>query len=136
MLKKCLLAAVVATALFQSPAHAGFQATWPLQIEPHPDGTIAFWGSLGSVRNSADWSEEIGCNVLYQLGQWPVGYCYAVQDSPQGKVDVSCHTSDPWMLVAIQSIGTDSMLHITIDAEGRCSRIRVQNLSWVPPKAL
>jgi len=135
MLKRALLAAVVATALFQSPAHAGLKDIYPLGVAWHSDGTITFWGSLGSVRNSSNPVEELGCNTVHQPGGFTLGYCYAVHHSGQGTFEVSCTTYDPNMVAAFRSVGTDTFVHLTVDREGRCSNILIQNQSLLPPKA-
>jgi len=134
MLKKSLLAAFIATALFQTSARAGGKSVIPLSVDRWSNGTIQFRGSLGSVRNSTKPVESIGCSASASIHSAPFATCYATEYSPQGTAEVACYTDNPGLVATIRALSPDSYVDVTIDARGYCEAVYILTQSDLEPK--
>jgi hypothetical protein len=117
-----LIASLTLSFALSSNVLAGTKGTYSVSVS-----TTAFSGSLGSARNSADTSQQIGC-WSYSSGS---GYCYG-KDSTGATA--SCSTSDAAMLTAIKSVKGDSYIRVNYSS-GACTNVFVSNFSSFAPKA-
>lgn len=88
-------------------------------------------GSLGGVRNSADPNEYIEVTIdAYPNGSTSVTI-YAKNTSNQL---VTCTSNAPSMVAAAQSLGTDSFILFTWDANNNCTYFGTRVASYLAPK--
>ena len=121
------LIAVAALALGVTPALAGYKTTVPVYIDSAARTAL---GSLGTVRNSADSNQWIGCSVSSGGTGSPWARCYATNAAGQS---VSCTAFDAELVVAAGSIRPTSYVKFVWDTYGECTQIRVENWSAYRP---
>lgn len=90
----------------------------------------AAWGSVGTVRNSTDTREAVGCWVDY-FPTGPSAQCFITTPS---NVTASCATSDPDMVAAIAALAGDTQFRIEWDASNQCSRFVLLVGSQIEPR--
>jgi hypothetical protein len=83
-------------------------------------------GNLGFAHNSSDTNQYIAC---YSFGR--TGGCYA--HDPAGNF-AACSTSDPDMIATIRSMNSDSLLVAQFNANGLCTAVEVETVSYNSPK--
>jgi hypothetical protein len=88
-------------------------------------------GTVGSVRNSADTTQQIGCQTMTQYGSVSV-QCTARDASGNWNI---CFSSDPVYFPLVQSIGPSSYIHWHVDGQANCTELTVDNSSlYAPPQ--
>src|SRR5689334_19981648 len=120
-----ILAASVVTSLFASAAFAGLKTNHEVTINTVGAKPYAT-GDLGYVRNTADTSQYIGCEITTTLAS-----CYAVNSAGLYK---SCSTSDPETIALLRTLNGDSNLFFSWNPDGTCARVRIRNDSLAAPK--
>lgn len=117
-----LIASLTLSFAVTSNVFAGTKGTYNVSVS-----ATSFSGSLGSARNSADTSQQIGC-WAYSSGN---GFCYGKDSSG---ATASCATSDAAMLASIKSVKGDSYVRVNYSS-GACTNVFVSNFSSFAPKA-
>lgn len=92
--------------------------------------TRVAWGSVGTVRNSADTREAVGCWVDY-FPTGPSAQCFVTTPS---NVTGSCSTSDPEMVAAIAALAGDTQFRMEWDAWNQCNHFVLLVGSQVEPR--
>ena len=83
-------------------------------------------GSLGSARASEDLNQTIGCTIR----DTGIVTCFA-RTAINGTL--SCTTNDDGFRAAAQSLNGDSRIYFSVDANGICLSLTVENQSsWAP----
>jgi len=124
---------VIATAtagivlLGATAALAGLKGGWPAYVYKSADGSGYAFGSMAAIRGSGDSYQDIRCTIT-----WASANC-SVTDST-GKY-LGCQTTDPIMMAAARTFGTDSGMQINVNASGTCTGIYIYNFSAWAPKA-
>lgn len=127
MKRMCLFIAVfMGIILFAGSAFSGVKESRPIVGGVYPSGVIWFAGAIGSVRNSADDFQNIGCRDNGTFAQ-----CWA-SDS-EGK-SVSCVTTDATHLSVVRGMDDSSYIRVSIDRAGNCSTISSNTESRWEPK--
>jgi len=119
-----IVAAVLAMGVLAS-AFAGNKTSYEVVISTTGIKPYAS-GDLGYVRNTADFTQYIGCETTATLGG-----CYAVNAAGLYK---SCTTTDAALIDLIRSINGDGNLFFSWNPDGTCKGIRVRNDSLAAPK--
>jgi len=88
------------------------------------------YGSMGTVRASADAYQEIGCQVQGLTGTPTTVVCEAVDSSNR---HVQCGTTNPSIVQAAQSIASNSFVSFQWDVHGTCTTLEVFNYSHNDP---
>jgi hypothetical protein len=88
-------------------------------------------GNLGTVRNSADSLQYIGCLFHQYTSGYNSVYCYA-QDSSGHYA--GCTTTSTAMNQAVSGIGSDTALSFGWDTYGNCTDVQIENGSYMEPK--
>lgn len=88
------------------------------------------YGSMGTVRASADSYQEIGCQVQGLAGALTTVVCEAVDSSNH---HVQCGTSNQSIVQAAQSIASNSFVSFQWDVQGTCTALVVYNSSHNDP---
>lgn len=88
------------------------------------------YGSMGTVRASADSYQEIGCQVQGFAGASTKVVCEAVDSSNQ---HVQCGTTNQSIVQAAQSIASNSFVSFQWDVHGTCTVLEVFNYSHNDP---
>lgn len=120
--KHVLIGTMVAGAL-ATTAIAGFKTGQQVVIA---DASKMANGELGTVRNSADTVQYIGCTV-----QGDAGSCTARNSAGLTR---SCSTTETKWLNTMRALDGDSYLTFKWDANGKCTYVSVQNSSTSAPK--
>lgn len=115
-------------------ANAGGKLDRPVTITK-PNTVIRYYatGSLGSVRNSADSLQTIGCGLQARAGQ-PVQITCLARDSLANQV--TCSSTDPALIEVVRSISTTDQLGFGVGTGGVCVEISVYKGSENPPPQL
>lgn len=121
--ERVMIAAAAVGLLASTTALAGMLQELPVVID---DAALSASGSLGSVHNSSDRTQYIGCN----LGRFG-GHCYAQNTAG---VTRSCVTQDPDVMNTIASLNGDSHLIFYWDQSGTCTAVYVSIESFSAPK--
>lgn len=88
------------------------------------------YGSMGTVRASADSYQEIGCQVQALAGTLTTVVCEAVDSSNHS---VQCGTTNQSIVQAAQSIASNSFVSFQWDVHGICTALEVFNYSHNDP---
>lgn len=123
-------AAVLAAAVLAGPvALAGERIVTPVTVN-----TTARWatGAIGSVRNTFDNVQFMGCSVYATTAAISVT-CGARDASG---TQVGCSTTTPNLVQAAMSIQTDDYLRFEWDSSGQCTAITLHKYSFYEPKTL
>jgi hypothetical protein len=87
-------------------------------------------GAIGTVRNSADTSQYIGCYTgTNTSGSW--GYCAAHNT---GTTYASCQTTNGAMINTMRSLTDGSYVWFAWDDSGECTQIQAHHYSFYEPK--
>lgn len=121
-------AALVVAAIATQRASAGYQADWSVTI----DYTARYAdGALGSVRNSANTVEALGCVVSHTVGSNTTLQCNATDRKGNTAM---CITIDPALIQVALALDGDSTLSFHWNDTGHCTRIAVADGSFMAPK--
>ncbi|MFL6647894.1 MAG: hypothetical protein ACJ8KO_08020, partial [Sulfurifustaceae bacterium] len=85
---------------------------------------------LGYVRNTADTTQYIGCEV-YSSGSTPTAYCFA-RDA--AGTYVACSTSNSALVNVAASLKSDGYLYFQWDTSSNCTFIEQSTASYTAPK--
>jgi hypothetical protein len=119
-MKKIFVASIaIAVSTFSQGTFAGAKVTSPVRLS---NSTIQ--GSVGSTRNSGDYSQYLFCK-----SDGTLGYCAGAS----GGITKTCTTNDPKLLSSIQSIKGDSYVYIHFN-NGICDNITLYHGSQFEPK--
>ena len=119
---------LVALSLASATANAGHRVVSQVNISAYYKFA---YGNLGDARNSADVNQDLGCTTsAYSDGSIFV----TCQANDQNGNWAFCSSSNPAMVAAAQSIGSDSYVYFSWDANYSCTAIQVENNSWTTPK--
>jgi hypothetical protein len=127
-----LLAAAAFVLSYSAPADAGLKANDPddyvmITLGAHPNTS----GGFGAVRNSADATQYIGCDLNVTTTGQSV-FCYA-HDSGTGQL--ACSSNLPNHVAAVKALQSASFLAFETDVLGiTCTSIVVDNHSILSPK--
>lgn len=113
----------LATVAFSVSAVAGLRSAADVVIS---DTYGWAYGDKGHVRNSADRTQLIGCQIFGSAGT-----CYA---RDVNNVLRQCYTTEARWLRTIASVKSDSYVRFDWDASGRCAFVAVQNDSLTDKK--
>jgi hypothetical protein len=121
--------------LAATTASAGSRYASPVVIVRGTTGGSA-WGTLGTVHNSANTVEEIGCYAFAFPG-FSQAWCYAYDVTAAGGFNqyLSCSTNDAGMIAAASNLKPDGYVSFSSDISGKCTVIYVGNLSTTNSKA-
>ncbi len=89
-------------------------------------------GNAGTVRNSADATQYIGCYARWYSTSSPIIWCYATDSS--GRY-ASCYSQSSALIPVVAAAGTDAGFQFYWDANGACTNVQVENASYTEPKA-
>jgi hypothetical protein len=90
-------------------------------------------GSMGSVRNSRDSNQFIGCYIsIYNSGGTSMGACFA--RNAAGQTAGCSFFYKPEFESILTGMSDSSLIHFNWDESNRCSRITVQNFSQYEPR--
>lgn len=140
MFKRVILSLALISSLFPNLAHAGKRVSEPVSIRaqylPTRPGVILGYnvsGSLGTVRNSTDTVQDIGCAVSY--GTSSHLKCWAVSLSG---TEISCTSTNLEMARALSSLNSNSILKFSTSAPIgytalTCTWVQVTNASSNEP---
>lgn len=117
------LAAVLASSALAATAFAGDK--YSQEVYFSPAAPIAS-GDLGTVRNTADTVQFIGCTVT-----GTVGVCFARNSAG---VIHGCSTTDAGMINAMRAINGDSWMSFSWNPDGSCKDVMARNDSRDTPK--
>lgn len=92
--------------------------------------TRVAWGAVGTVRNSTDTREAVGCWVDYL----PTGASAQCFVTTPANVSGSCATTDPDMIAAIAALAGDTSFRIEWDASNACTRFTLLVGSQIEPR--
>jgi hypothetical protein len=132
MSKRIVTMIVAAGLLASSAAYAGAKWGYQVYVSPNSDGSGSFVGTLGSTRNTADSTSQMGC--YYENLPAPWGYKYASCYAYDGTHSASCGTTDPQQTDTISRLQGDAYLWVQYDASGNCTRVQIGSQSWAAPK--
>ena len=121
-------AAAVATAV--GTAHAGFKYTYPLAINLPSRYAV---GVLADVRNTPDTTRYLQCQTDASIYGSPSVTCSG-QDSASPPNYFQCVSSNASLIANAHSVGNDSWLWVSWDANGNCTYIGVAKSSDTTPK--
>jgi hypothetical protein len=117
----------VATALLTTTiaAYAGIRAQIFVQVD-----TVSryAYGAMTDARGSSDPNQQISCYTNASVGS-----CSFVNSAGTGG---SCYTYNQTLIQQIREISDESYVFAQWNADGTCSYILVQNMSWVKPAAV
>jgi hypothetical protein len=88
-------------------------------------------GAMGSVRNSSDSEQYIGCTVYAYPGGPATVNCFARSRDPNYGF---CTSTDVALVQTAASITSDSVIHFGWDAQGKCSVLEIDTGSLYAPK--
>jgi hypothetical protein len=117
-----------AVAAISLTASAGRRTNTNVIIYP---GNTGATGAMGTVRNSTDTKQLIGCELTGSANSQSVN-CYA-RDSLGH--DLNCWTDLPNVVEAAKALSSDSLIAFYVQ-DGYCTQLTVSNLSELPPKKL
>jgi hypothetical protein len=128
-MKHKIAAAVLVVAAAAPAAWAGYKQVNTVYVDTtNRSGE----GALGSVRNSADTTQLVGCWISASNTGSLTGYCYARNASG---VSGNCTTSSPELISQIRTISGDTYIRFYWDTAGTCTSIFVSNFSSFEPKS-
>lgn len=135
MKRLALLSCAAVVAFASASALAGAKYVYPVSIAKNSDGSGSMYGTLGSVRNSADTTTRLGCyyeSFTVANGNYKYASCFGYD----GTQYLSCGTVDPALTDTISRLQGDAYLWVQVDANGNCTRVQIGAQSWAAPKAL
>jgi hypothetical protein len=122
------LAKIAVSAALLSAAVAAYAGTRS-QLFVQVDTTSRYaYGAMTDARGSSDPYQQISCYTNSSVGS-----CYFVNSVGTGG---SCYTYNQTLIQQIREIGDESYVYAQWNADGTCSYILVQNMSWVKPAAV
>lgn len=125
-----MMAAFAVTALVAgTTARAGYKVGYPVQIDTVNRSAS---GTLGTVRDTTDTAQYIGCNIHASSTTGATIYCTAAD--AQG-VSAACSSSAQSLLQVLTTLQSDSHLAFKWDASGACTYISVDTSSAFTPKS-
>ena len=128
-MKRTIMIIVVAVSILgASLAFAGYQTGQIVNIN-----TTFNWalGSMGTVYNSADSIQYIGCNIQSYSGSNAYTACYA---RDQWDTTVSCLSTESELVKVATSLNSESYVRFTWDADGNCTFLQTSTNSYWTPK--
>ncbi len=128
-MKKTTMIAAALFSLTLSSVTAWAGKHWGTEVVIDATSMKAY-GSMGTVRASADSYQEIGCQVQGLAGALTTVVCEAVDSSNQ---HVLCGTTDQSIVQVAQSIASNSFLSFQWDVNGTCTALVVYNSSHNDP---
>jgi hypothetical protein len=132
MNKKIVMTSVLALAGATLGATTQVEAgsKWTYAVQVNTGGQYAL-GALGTVRNTSDTTQMIGCWVYaYGDGSPSMAFCGATTSTG---VSASCSTSNPEMVAMAAALDGDALLRFDWDG-GLCTGFIVQKSSIHAPK--
>jgi hypothetical protein len=126
---KVLVAVACVATTFVAPAFGGAEANRNVVV-----GTNTGQGALGTAWNSSDTAQIIGCTLEATTVGTPTitAECFATDASSNS---ISCESTSPVIVQAIESINSDSFITFTVASDGStCESIRVETSSYLYPK--
>ena len=126
--KKALFVVLALVAAPTGVALAGFKYTLTVGIS---DTSKTAYGVTGSVRNSSDVNQSIGCTVSTFAGAAPSATCSAVNSANTSR---SCTTYDAQIVDVAKSITGDSYIRFYWNTSGECTQLTVAHYSHYEPK--
>jgi hypothetical protein len=114
-------------AVLSGTAYAGLKSNSPVFIDT---GLRIANGSLGSVRNTADAVQHIGC-YTNAFAASVTTFCQARNAAG---TSISCSTTSANLVNVVHGLTGDSHLWFSWNAAGTCTEIDVYNVSQTPPK--
>lgn len=122
-----VLSAVIAAATTAGVASAGSKIYYGANVNTT---TRVAWGSVGTVRNSVDTREAVGCWVDY----YPTGPSATCFVTTPANVTGSCATIDPEMIAAISTMAGDTSFRIEWDGGNQCTHFILLVGSQIEPR--
>lgn len=124
-----LLPLVLLAVLASTPAWGGLDLGWEVTVDTtNRDAS----GTLGSVRNSSDSVQYIGCSMYtYDTGSTINVVCVAKDES--GTL-ASCSTSASNFVEVATTLGSESHVLFSWDTSGECTYLFVSDYSYLEPK--
>jgi hypothetical protein len=92
-------------------------------------------GDMLTARNSANPFEFIGCGVRYNAAGLTLAFCQAGLGDTDAE-RITCFTTNPALVEAIQSIGDFSFISFRWDVDGNCTNFGVSTQSFYLPELL
>jgi hypothetical protein len=111
-------------------AHAGSRIDINVTVVKNADGSGYADGAMGSVRNTPDGIQQIGCHVTAYTKSVQV-LCNATATTG---AFLSCTSTLSSMAQAAASITSDSEIHFGADAKGNCTFLEVNAQSAFAPR--
>ena len=105
-------------------AYAGLKENTPVVVTKAADGSGNFFGALHTARNSNDNKMSIFCRVFLNPGAPPLVQCAATDGRGRS---LMCSTTDPTLVQVVHIITNNSLLNVSVSADGQCSQIIVRN---------
>lgn len=127
-MKRSMLILAVCGLALSGNAMAGFKTGQQVVINTSSRFVNA---DLGYVRNTADATQYIGCEV-YSSGSTPSAYCFA---RDVAGTYVSCFTNNASLVNVAASLKSDGYLYFQWDASSNCTFIEQLTGSYTAPKA-
>ncbi|MBD2255592.1 hypothetical protein [Nostoc parmelioides] len=121
-----IIGIILVTSFIPKQVLAGYKLTPSLTISTQSRKAS---GALGTVRNSSNNVDYIGCGV-FNSGNSVLIKCTARNSATL----VTCLGSGPALLPVVQSLNSDSYLSFSWDELGQCTSISVSNFSSYEPK--
>ena len=126
-MKHALVVALASVAL-GGLAHGGFKHSIPVWVDT---GYRQAYGALGSVRNSVDSTQSIGC----ALSAWATTVSGSCEARNETGTTAACYFSNnPNLEKALMSLTPDSWIFFTWSTDGRCEYIQSYTESMLEPK--
>jgi hypothetical protein len=89
------------------------------------------WGAMGTVRNSGDSAQSIGCGIDAKAAGGSDVVCVAHNKTG---VYASCSSTSQTLINAVSALNGDSCLVFYWDAAGNCTEIDTGSWSYYAPK--
>lgn len=131
---------LLAMTLIPAVLYAGVHSTVEVTITLDANGAASSaQGSVADAHNSVDANQYIGCGSTMTTTGASFAFCQAhdATADADGLVNAAfCTTTNALLVAQIQSIGSDSFVRFTINADtGECATVRVSHQSLYRPKA-
>ena len=121
--------------LLSVSAYAGTFQQSPVEIKDNGDGSGEARGSQGSARFSENEVEFIGCRLQGRI-QTPTASArlqVSCSASDENGTQVSCRSTEPEIIGAMQAISAYSWIFFTFDMAGNCTLLQTSTRSLFIP---
>jgi hypothetical protein len=125
MNKFAIVASLAAGLILQAAAQAGQVIVSPVIVSSGADGVVAS-GALGATRQSADTSQEIGCDIASDAVSSAFISCFAI-DAVGNQAYCSVLSPSQAALNALSSMNSSSFIYFTANTTGTCTYLSVSN---------